>query len=164
MTTKFESSITEGFHSRLNQMAGEWEGIARTWFEPDVIADESAISGTIRPVLDGRFLMHEYKSSFNGKPLTGIAIYGYDLNTGNFQSAWIDSYHMGTGIMFSQLAREDDEFAVQGTYAVFQDKKEEWGWRTEILQENENTLIITAYNITPEGQETKATEIVYKRK
>lgn len=164
MTKKFESSIDEGIHARLNKMAGDWEGIARTWFEPDVIADESPVSGSIRAVLDGRFLLHEYKGEFTGKPLQGIMIYGYDLNTESFQSAWIDSFHMGTGIMFSRLARQDGDFSVYGTYDVFQEGWQQWGWRTDIRLEDENTLIITAYNITPEGEETKANEIRYTRK
>ncbi len=164
MTRKFESSIEDGIHARLNKMAGDWEGVARTWFEPDVIADESAISGSISPVLNGRFLLHEYKGTFTGKPLQGIMIYGYDLNTESFQSAWIDSFHMGTGIMFSRRASQDEDFSVYGTYDVQQEGWQQWGWRTDIQLEDENTLVITAYNITPEGEEAKANEIRYKRK
>lgn len=164
MTTKFEASIEEGTHARLNEIAGTWEGTARTWFQPDIIADESPVSGTIRSVLGGRFLLHEYESSFAGKPLQGIVIYGYDLNTRSFQSAWIDSFHMGTGIMFSQHPKQDGDFSVYGTYEVFQEERQEWGWRTDLRLEDENTLVITAYNITPEGEETKANEIIYKRK
>ncbi len=165
MTIKFETSIEEGIHARLNKMAGNWEGVARTWFQPDVIADESPVSGTIRPVLGGRFLLHEYEGSFAGKPLQGMVIYGYDLNTGSFQSAWIDSFHMGTGIMFSQQVKTEGDFSVYGSYqALMPEGQQEWGWRTDLELEDENTLVITAYNITPEGTETKATEIIYKRK
>ena len=163
MNKKFEVSKEEGIHHQLSQIAGTWEGLARTWFEPEVIADESPIQGTIRPLLEGRFLFHEYKGSFAGKPLEGAMIIGYDLNTGSFQSAWIDSFHMGTGIMFSRQKKEEGEFSVYGTYEVFQDGRQEWGWRTHIKLEDENTLLITAYNISPEGEELKANEIVYKR-
>lgn len=161
---KFEASLEEGIHAALNLMAGTWEGTARTWFEPDVIADESVIKGSLKPVLGGRFLLHEYEGTFAGKPLQGIAIYGYDLNTRSFQSAWIDSFHMGTGIMFSRREQQEGDFSVYGTYDVFQDGWQQWGWRTDLRLEEENTLIITAYNITPEGEETKANEIVYQRK
>jgi len=40
---------------------------------------------------------------------------------------------------------------------------EPWGWRTVTELTDNDTLVITAYNISPEGQEDKATETVYKR-
>lgn len=163
MAIKFEASLDEGIHQQLNRMAGSWEGMARTWFEPDVIADESPVRGTIRPVLGGRFLLHEYEGSFTGKPLQGVALYGYDLNTDSFQCAWVDSFHMGTGIMFSQQQKNAGDFSVYGTYQVFAEEHQEWGWRTDIQLEDEHTLVITAYNITPSGEEAKANEIRYKR-
>lgn len=165
MITKFEDSIVEGQHHQLNLMTGHWHGNVRTWLEPDKIADDSIIEGTIKPLLAGRFLMHEYKSAFAGKPLEGITIIGYDLNSGAFQSAWIDSFHMGTGIMFSKNKSDEADFQVIGGYEVNHDKEEQiWGWRTEMLMEDDNTLIISAYNITPDGTESLANEIRYKRK
>lgn len=165
MITKFEESIREGHHQNLSLMAGTWQGTARTWFEPGKLADESVITGTIKQVLDGRFLLHEYKSSFAGKALEGITILGYDLNTRSFQTAWIDSFHMGTGIMLSKTKTETGPFEVQGGYEVIQNNKEEiWGWRTEVFLGGKNNLIIKAFNIDPEGQESLASEINYERK
>jgi Protein of unknown function (DUF1579) len=91
--------------AHLSKLVGEWSGTARTWLEPGVVCDESQITGTIRPILDGRFVLHEYSGSMAGKPLSGMAIYGFDMVTNKFQSAWIDSFHMSTGIMFSEGER-----------------------------------------------------------
>jgi hypothetical protein len=38
-----------------------------------------------------------------------------------------------------------------------------WGWRTEIELVHDDELVLTAYNVTPEGEEAKATQTVYKR-
>ena len=46
--------------------------------------------------------MHEYPGELQGKPFEGVAIYGFDLATNKFQSAWVDSFHMSTAIMFSE--------------------------------------------------------------
>lgn len=161
---KFVTSKEAGMHARLNQMAGAWEGMTRTWFEKDVLADESPMSGIIKPVLDGRFLLHEYTGSLNNKPFAGIALYGYDLNSSTFQSAWVDSFHTGTTIMLSTGNKDAAEFKVTGSYSDGAENGQQWGWRTELTLLDENTLTITAWNITPEGEEAMATETLYKRK
>jgi hypothetical protein len=164
MSEKFETSKATGAHLHLSKLAGEWEGISRTWFEPDKVADESPIRGSMRPVLGGRFILHEYKGNFGDKPLEGVTIIGYHLELKKFQSAWIDSFHNGTAIMFSEGKKADDQLSVLGSYAwVTPEEEQHWGWRTEIDIINDDEIKITAYNIPPGGEEAKATEILYKK-
>src|SRR5216117_1428803 len=101
-TLKFTDSLASGKHAELAKFTGRWKGISRVWFGPDELADESEIEGTISAILGGRFLLHTYNGSFQEEPLEGLVIIGFDLNTGQYQSAWVDSFHMGTGIMFSR--------------------------------------------------------------
>ncbi|WP_353722030.1 DUF1579 domain-containing protein [Dyadobacter sp. 676] len=160
--SKFETSLESGVHHRLLAMTGNWRGITKTWFEPNVLADESEMKGNIRSILGGRFLIHEYQGSLNGKPFEGIAIYGFDIPNNNFQCAWIDSFHMGTGTMLSNGIPTENGFSVLGQYSV-PEYPEPWNWRTVAELKDPDTLIITAYNISPQGQEDKATETIYKR-
>jgi hypothetical protein len=160
--TKFEISLESGIHKKLEALVGNWEGITKTWFEPDVVADESPMKGAIRPMLGGLFIMHEYKGSLSGKPFEGIAVYGFDLQNSLFQSSWVDSFHMGTAIMFSSGAETENGFSVLGSYGN-PEMPEPWGWRTVVELIDKDNLIITAYNISPEGQEDKATETNYQR-
>lgn len=164
MSEKLETSKSSGVHHHLSKLEGEWEGITTTWFEPEKIADQSPIRGNMRLILDGRFIMHEYKGRFGDKPLEGIAIYGYHLGLGKFQSAWIDSFHNGTAIMFSEGNKGEDSFNMLGSYDyVAPGIEQKWGWRTEIEIINDDEVKITAYNISPEGAEAKATETLYKK-
>lgn len=150
-------------HYRLGLLVGQWEGTTKTWFEPGVLADESPMQGTMKAVLDGRFIMHEYQGSLHGKPFEGIAIIGYSMSNEQFECAWIDSFHMGTSIMFSEGNATDKLFSVFGSYGG-KELEQKWGWRTEIEMQENNRLMITAYNISPDGEEAKATETVYNRK
>jgi Protein of unknown function (DUF1579) len=164
MSKKLESSKADGVHGQLNRLTGDWEGKTTVWFEPDKFADQSPVRGRMRSIMDGRFIIHEYKGSFGGKPLEGMAIIGYHLETGKYQTAWIDSFHNGTAIMFSESSRHAAKFQVLGSYEyVTPEVDQKWGWRTEVELVNDNELKLTSYNVTPEGSEAKATETVYTR-
>ncbi len=164
MSQKLETSKTSGAHFQLSRLEGKWEGTTKTWFDPNKLEDESPISGTMRLILDGRFIMHEYNCHFGDKPITGMAFYGYNLDLEKFQCAWIDSFHNGSAIMFSEGIKGQKDISILGSYAYITPEIEQhWGWRTNIEVVNDGEIVITAYNISPEGEESKATETIYRK-
>src|SRR5688572_18944790 len=164
MSQAFKASKASGAHHQLSKLEGEWKGITRVWFDPAKLEDESPITGTMRLLMDGKYILHEYKTKFGDKEVTGMAIYAYNLDLQKFQCAWIDSFHTATMILFSEGRKADQKMGVLGSYAYLTPNTEQyWGWRTNIEVVSTEEIIITAFNISPGGDETRATETVYER-
>jgi hypothetical protein len=146
----------------LKSLVGSWEGTCRTWLEPGKLADESRVEGTIRPVLGGRFVRHEYEGTIQGQPRHGDETIAFNSVTERFQVSWVDDFHMNYGIMFSEGEATERGFIVKGKYDVARDTPP-WGWKTVYEVIDKDHLTITAYNVTPDGQEAKAVETTYVR-
>jgi hypothetical protein len=159
----FQNSTSEGSpHHFLSQLVGGWKGMARLWLEPGVLADESPVLGSIHLVLQGRFAIYLYQGSIEGEPQHGMFTFGYNTTLDQYEGSWLDSFHNNTAIMCCVGGQKVNGFWVQGTYPDPAGGPD-WEWRTELELVDREHLTLTAYNISPEGQESKAAETVLIR-
>lgn len=162
----FEASLADGGHRRLARLAGEWSGSTRVWFEPDGPPTEPEPQhGSMRVVLGGRYVVHEYTCGNADGETQGIALLGLHLDEGAYEGAWIDSMHTGSNIMYSTSPVDQSPamaFSALGSYGDGAGGTR-WGWRTVIEQPDDDTLRITMFNVTPEGSESRAVKTLYAR-
>ena len=144
------------------KLIGNWHGTVRTWFEPEKLTDEAKISGSFSSLVSGKFLRHSYESTIQGKTRKGEETVVQNEVTKNYEVSWFDSFHMNYAILFSTGKATQDGFSVFSQYDIAKGVPP-WGWRTEYRLIDDNSLIITSYNVTPEGQESKAIEVIYHR-
>lgn len=151
--------MEHGVHGQLNLLAGNWQGKLSMWFESGKIVEEHQITGSIWPVLGGRFMLHEYRGRCPGKSFEGMAIYGYNLEDDLFQSVWMENLEMETGMCFAQGQREGQLFGVSGTCG----SKEEYHRKTEIELVHENHMVIRCHTRLEKSGTVKTTETEYHR-
>jgi hypothetical protein len=149
-------------HSLLAGLAGGWTGTSRLWLEPDKLTDESPVVGSIQLILDGRFALYLYQGSIEGETQHGMFMVGYNTTIDQYEASWVDSFHNNTAIMFCVGRPTENGFSVLGSYPD-PTGGPDWGWRTEVELVDRDHLTITAYNISPEGDEAKATEAILTR-
>jgi hypothetical protein len=144
-------------HHLLAQLAGGWTGTSKLWIEPDTLAGESPFIGNLQLILDGRFALFLYQWSVEGEPQHGLFTFGYNTTLDRYEASWVDSWHNNTAIMFCVGNLIENGFSVLGSYPD-PTGGPDWGWRTVVQLLDDDHLLISAYNIHPEGDEAKATE------
>ncbi len=144
-------------HHFLAQLVGGWSGKTLTWLEPDGAPRQAQTQGSVQLVLGGRFALYLYQTATESEPQHGLFTFGYNTTLDRWEASWIDSFHNNTAIMFCVGQARDNGFFVLGSYPD-PTGGPDWGWRTEVSLIDRERLLITAYNISPEGAEAKASE------
>lgn len=148
----------------LENLVGRWRGINRlhtTWI-PDNPVRETNSTAVVELTARGRFLKIEYDWTFEEAAQEGLILVGDEKDSDSIKSFWIDSWHLSDKFMVSEgIRKKNGAVSMKGFYTV--PEHPDWGWRTVIKPERENSFKIIMYNVTPEGEETLAVEMEFTR-
>lgn len=148
----------------LEGLVGKWYGINRlhtTWI-PENPVRETNSTAVVELTARGRFLKFEYDWTFDEAAQEGLILIGDEKTTDSVKSFWIDSWHLSDKFMVSEGVRQNNgAVSIKGFYSV--PDHPDWGWRTVIEPESDNSFKIIMFNVTPEGEETLAVEMDFNR-
>ncbi|MHA2337307.1 MAG: DUF1579 family protein, partial [Candidatus Hodarchaeales archaeon] len=114
------------------------------------------------PFLKGKFVRLDYTWKFGEELHEGTFIVGFESKRKLYSAVWLDTWHMGDKYMTCQgLVDENGSFVLRGYYEVAEGP--DWGWKTVIEIGKHDSLRITMFNVTSEGNEQLAVKSVYKR-
>lgn len=114
MMKAWQEYMTPGpMHQLLAKGVGEWKADITMWMDPSQPPTTSQGTSTGEMIMDGRYFQGKYEGTYNGQPMHGMEISGYDNAKKEFFSTWIDNF--GTGIM--HLKGTYDEAAKTLNYA-----------------------------------------------
>ena len=152
-------------HAALNPLAGSWKTTIKMWGDPagPPTAEPTINQGTCDRnwVMGGRYLVGNYKGTFNNMPFEGMEVLGYDNMKKQYVSSWVDN--MGTGIMLSSGGAMDPgtkSFTLTGSSPGPTGEAVSMREVTKIV--DGNTYTMTMYSAMG-GQEQKMMEITYTR-
>ena len=148
-------------HKLLARTAGKWKTRTRSWADQDMPPVESDGTSEQIMIFDGRYREQRETGEMMGRVFTGIAISGYNNNSGKYFTAWLDS--MSTSLsLFEGTASADGMTITLGS--SFNDPiRGPMTHRavTRIIDNNEYAFEM--YGIDKNGKEIKMMETIYTR-
>ena len=144
----------------LLPLEGNWQGTNKLWLDPTKPARESAGTAVLRLIAQGKFAILQYTWADAGQPQDGVLIFGAEQD--QVSASWVDSWHMQHKMMHcAGQVKTDGTVWVRGSYAA--PPGPDWGWKIAIQPLPSDQFRLIMHNISPDGEEMLAVEVIYSR-
>jgi hypothetical protein len=143
----------------LQGLVGSWAGHSTLWLDPEGEGDTQPSSAEIALAANGKALRVDYEWQVDDATERGSMLVERDPKRPGFRAAWVDSWHQDR-VMMVLAGDVADAVDFRGTYQA--EGWPEWGWRIR-LEADADEMRLLMWNISPEGQEARAVEGIYRR-
>jgi hypothetical protein len=157
------ASMTPGeHHAHLAKFAGDWDVKSKMWMEEGAPPMESTAVVTAKMEMGGRFLYIHYNGDMMGQPFKGVSIMGYNNNSKQHESVWVDN--MSTSMWFSTgtCSADGKTYTMSGTFTEPDGTKKTT--REVTSWTGADTYTMEFFETVPGGKERKMMELAYTRK
>ena len=148
--------------SKLKSISGNYKGTNLLHDPHTNKPDDTPSNLNLTAILNGRFVRMDYTWSYQNAPQEGSMLIGFEPDENVVSMHWIDTWHMSNKVMaLKGIAGSDGSIQVIGSYAAPPDP--DWSWRIVIKPNDDRSLSIAMFNITPKGEEYPAVEGNYSK-
>lgn len=135
----------------LAKAAGtQWRGKGELWLDPE---------GNVAEFYDCELTVDNdtvrYSWSYEGEEKKGAFTF---VATG---ATWVDSWHQKNLVRCSHVPNAWSIFTVNHEYSV--PGYPNWGWRSQLSERPDGSLVLQMTNITPWGEEGRAVRMLFQR-
>lgn len=154
-------------HELLKRFVGDWNLKTKVWMMPGTPPMESAGTSSIKSVLDGRFIVEDFKSMMMGMPYNGVGMQGFNNLSGQFEGTWTSTMDTHIFTMKGTLQPgKDGKMNVINCYGEMDEPMmglvgRMINYRTTIIDKDHHTFEI--FDLAA-GPDYKVIEIEYTRK
>ena len=162
MALMMEYSALGPEHETLASMVGTWD-VAATWYMgPGAEGMPMMATSTMTLAMDGRQLVENFRSDFQGEPFNGRLLMGYDNLADRLWTIWTDNVSTDYGLSHGQFT-DDGGLEMHGT---MRDHKTPDGrpTRTEMSGIGSDRMLFSMYDTGPSGELYLVMEAVYERR
>jgi len=154
-------------HAKLDPFVGNWDVTTHYWMAQGAPPQVSSGTSKVKWILDGRFLIEKFTSSFampgmEAQEFKGFGMTGYDNAKGEYIATWSDT--MST-MMVSSTGQFDDSSQTLTLHNSFDCPMDgPCNMRMTLTVVGPDEVKMQAFKTPESGEEAKVMEVIYKRK
>jgi hypothetical protein len=160
---KYTKAATPGpEHQKLAKLAGTWKMQVTAWMTPGAPPEKSEGTAEFKPILGGRYLVQEVKSTMGGQPFEGQGTMGFDNVTQERFATWTDNMSTGLLVMRGKCPADAKKCTMRGQGSdAMAGKMVSFTETTTMTDDNNFTFEMRGPG--PDGKQYKMLEIKYAR-